>query len=252
MTTYWARESSLSWWTRCSYGLRNFFHVPTKWLRHDLDLLIVSHELCDVFVIVRGNGCRGRSIQLTPHVYLECVFSYFFLQMLRGQDGEIQERGDWNATSLGAIPSSDGPRLPRQRLHRRRSVEMLLSREARDEYFAQQEYSSRNATGIRRRQLRHSRARFLMHENIFALFFFMRGKLPKLVPNPQTMAHAFCNTCNFHGGGGDYALHLKFVRVNHTLTYKTYHMIWYMVYKLFNDSIWQLLKQWPSGRAYIH
>ena len=47
-------------------------HMATKWLRHDLDFLIISHELCDILYHTR-NGCRGKSIQ-TTHVYLKCFY----------------------------------------------------------------------------------------------------------------------------------------------------------------------------------
>ena len=62
-------------------------HMATKWLRHDLDLLIILHELRDISHRTR-NGCIGKSIQTTDkNVFIS-------LQMLRGQDGEIQEWGD--------------------------------------------------------------------------------------------------------------------------------------------------------------
>lgn len=172
--------------------------MATKWLRHDLDLLIISHELRDISHRTR-NGCRGKIIQTTDkNVFIP-------LQMLRGQDGEIQEWGDWNATSLRAIPSSDGPRLWRQRVHSRTSFEMLLLRKARHYYFAQE--SSRKATGSRRRQLRHSRACFLMRTS---LVFLCKA-------TSQTSPHHKCISHHVISIRGDYALHRKFVRVNHTL-----------------------------------
>jgi hypothetical protein len=162
----------------------------------------LSRTYCVTLCIVRETDAEGKASK--QHIKM----FFISLQMLRGQDGEIQEWGDWNATSLGAIPSSDGPRLWRQRVHSRTSFGMLLLRKARHSYFAQE--SGRKATGIRRRQLRHSRACFLMRTS---LVFFARQR-PKLI---LTTNRGTCVSLHVISMGGDYALHCKFVSVNHIL-----------------------------------